>query len=150
MEGEKGGRKGKLLVALLLVFSLVFGLAVVYYEYANTSFPAREKPMSDFATVAYERFNGTEFLFVLQWKAGGNYTTLYAQLASNEYTTPVFDLRFEGVKPGQVLRMPFPLSKPLLSLHDVNLYVAVRDNANMSEFTLAYHVDSAGAVQGNI
>jgi hypothetical protein len=149
MEG-KGGRRGKLLVALLLVFSLVLGIAVVYYEYANTSFPARERPMAEFATVAYQRFNGTEYLFRVQWAAHGNYTTLYAQLTSNEYTTPVFDVRYEGVRPGQVLGMPFPLSVPYLSLHNVNLYLAVRDNSNMSEFTLVYHVESVQAVQGNI
>jgi hypothetical protein len=49
-----------------------------------------------------------------------------------------------------VLGMPFPLSVPYLSLHNVNLYLAVRDNSNMSEFTLVYHVESVEAVQGNI
>ena len=152
---RRGISGAKLVVVIMLVGAVVFSLFLGYLEYANQSFPSKQKPFSEYASVAQFAFNGTEVYYRVQWMTSGNYTPLFAQITSNgndEANSPVCDLELNSsATRGQVLEMPFAIvGGPTTALSDVELSIAVRANANMSEFTIQYPQSNVAAQPGDI
>jgi hypothetical protein len=153
MKTATGRTRRRLLVIAAVVGATAFGLLLGYLAYANDSFPTKEKPFGDYATVASSVFNGTEYDFHLQWVAGGNYTPLYAQLTSptsDAANSPVCEVGLGPVVAGQAFDLPFAIASPATGLSNVDLYIAVQSNTNMSQFTIHFHVDSVSAQPGII
>ena len=140
--------RGKVVVVVSLVAAVLFGIFLGYLAFANDSFPAREARFSDYANVTSQVFNGSEYAFTLTWKSA-DYTPLYAQVtsASSSGNTPVCELGLASVTGGQSLFMPFAIKPASGSMTSVNLWVAVRANANGTEFTIVYPVDAVIAQQ---
>jgi hypothetical protein len=148
--GGSGGSRARALVVVVVAASLAFGLYFTYNAYLNQSFPSRTVDGTTYGTIVYSRFNGTEYFFRIQWNSAGNYTPLFAQVTSNEFSTNVYDLGLGPLTKGQSMDLPFPIENPSLSLSDVYLYIAVQNNTGGGQFTIDYHISSATAVPGNI
>ena len=105
----------------MLVGALAFGLFLAYLEYQNQSFPATQKPFSDYATVVASEFNGTEVYFKVEWTTSGNFTPLYAQIGSSvdAANSPVCDLGIASLSKGQTVDLPFATTSPEGALSDV-------------------------------
>lgn len=136
----------------MLVGALAFGLFLAYLEYENQSFPAAEKPFSNYATVIASEFNGTEVYFNVEWTTSGNFTPLYAQMVStvDAANSPVCGLGITSLSKGQTIDLPFATTGPASALSDVQLFIAVRADTNMSEFTIQYQMGQVIAQPGNI
>lgn len=136
----------------MLVGALAFGLFLAYLEYENQSFPAAEKPFSNYATVIASEFNGTEVYFKVEWTTSGNFTPLYAQMVStvDAANSPVCGLGITSLSKGQTIDLPFATTGPASALSDVQLFIAVRADTNMSEFTIQYQMGQVIAQPGNI
>ena len=123
-----------------------------YLAWSNDSFPVQGKPFGEYAAVASTSFNGTELAFEVKWLSA-EYLPLYAQVTSptrDAANTPVCGLGLQNVTNGQVIPMPFGISKPSSVLTNVDLSVAVRSVATGAEFTIAYSVESVSAQEGNV
>ncbi len=143
----------KAIVLAAIVGAVLFSAYLGFLEYTNDSFPVKEKPFADYAVVQATQFNGTELYFKLGWTSSGNFTPMYAQItspSSDEANSPVCDLGLRSVVKGQTLDLPFGVSAPTTALSSVDLAIAVRANANMTEFTIVYHVAQINAQTGNI
>lgn len=141
----------RLVMVLAVVAAVVFGLFLGYLALANDSFPADERPFSNYAAVASSTFNGTEFAFTLTWR-NSTYLPLYAQLtspATDSANTPVCDLQLSTAKAGQSIFMPFTISPATATLSNVNLNIAVRSLGDNSEFTIVYEVNGGGTVDAS-
>lgn len=91
--------------------------------------------------------------FKLRWTSSGNFTPLYAQItspSSDEANSPVCDLGIGSVVTGQTLDLPFGTGAPASALSNVDLSIAVRANANMTEFTIVHTVAQINAQPGTI
>ena len=142
----------KVFVILAIGGAVLFGGYIGYLAWSNDSFPIQEKPFGDYAAVASSSFNGTELAFEVKWLSA-EYLPLYAQVTSptsDAANTPVCGLGLQNVTEGQVIPMPFGISKPSSVLTNVDLSIAVRSVATGAEFTIAYHAGSLPAQQGNI
>lgn len=139
------------MVVFAIVGALFFSLYLGLMAYQNQSFPVATKPFNDYATMTEARFNGTIYLFVLSWNNSG-YTPLYAQMTSDQdqANSPVCSIGDSSVSSGEVLTLPFSTNGPITAVSNVDLYVAVKNNANMSEFTIDYHVNNATAQIGDL
>lgn len=142
----------RLIVVAMVVGAVVFGLVLGYLAFQNQSFPSAMKPFDDYASVVSSTFNGTEYYFKVEWTTAGNFTPLYAQLTSStdSANSPVCGLGIDKVQKGQTFELPFGTASPSTALSNVDLFVAVRANSNMTEFTIQYHVDQVTAQPGNI
>lgn len=142
----------KIVVVAAIVGAVVFGLYLAYLAYTNDSFPAQERPFSDYATVASSSFNGTEFAFNVRWN-NASYLPLFAQLtspATDAANTPVCGIGYSRVQAGQVIFMPFTISPASATLTNVDLAVAVKSVATGAEFTIVYNVASISATNAPI
>lgn len=139
--------KGRLLVVVAIVGSVAFGLYIGYLALINDSFPAQVKPFGNYASIASDSFNGTEFAFNLKWE-NASALPLYAQLtspATDAANTPVCEVGLSTVAPGQTIFMPFTISPASATLSNVDLSIAVKSIANGNEFTIVYNVASVSA-----
>lgn len=153
MKTNRGLNARRLVVIAVILGATAFGLFLGYLAFVNDSFPTQEKPFGDYATVVSSVFNGTEYSFHLQWVAAGNYTPMYAQLTSSvsdAANTPVCDIGLGPVTQGTTFDLPFAIASPATGLSSVDLYIAVRSNTNMTQFTIHYHVDTVSAQPGLI
>lgn len=137
---------------VVLTGAVAFGLLLGYLEYENQSFPTREKPFSSYANVVSVVFNGTEIDFKVQWTTSGNFTPLYAQTASDTdaANSPRCDIGISSVAKGQMIDLPFATAQPESALSDVQLFVGVQANSNMTQFTIEYDHGQVNAVPGDI
>lgn len=142
---------GKVLVVIAIAGAVVFAGYVVYFEWANDSFPVQQEPFANYAAVTLTSFNGTELAYNVSWTSGA-YTPLFAQVTSptsDQANTPVCELKYSS---GSVeLFMPFAMAQPSQGLTDVDLSIAVRPAAGGGDFTIVYHLASVPlTVQGDI
>jgi len=149
-----GGRLSKARVVVIVAIggAAIFGAFLAYLAWTNDSFPVQQKPFGDYATVQAYSFNGTEVVFQVRWLVSG-YLPLYAQMTSSTSDTansPVCGLGLQNVTSGQVIPLPFGVSRPSASLGNVDLSLAVRSAATGSEFTIKYSIASMDAHQGNL
>ncbi len=131
---------------------MVFGVFLAYLAWTNDSFPVQQKPFADYAAVQSYSFNGTEVVFQVRWLSS-DFLPLYAQMTSSTSdtaNTPVCGLGLQSVSSGQVIPLPFGVSRPSATLTNLDLSMAVRSVATGSEFTIVYSVASLNAQQGNI
>ncbi|MDG6898378.1 MAG: hypothetical protein JRN24_01435, partial [Nitrososphaerota archaeon] len=144
----------KAVVIVAIVGAAAFGLYLGYLAYTNDSFPAQQKPFGDYANVVATEFNGTELYYKIQWTAGGEFTPMFAQVTSSSTdaaNTPVCGLNLTSVSNGQTIDLPFAIvGATSTSLSNVDLAIAVRANANTTEFTIVYHSDSIQGAKGDI
>jgi hypothetical protein len=144
--------KTKLLVLAALVGAVAFGLLIGYLAYSSDSFPARERPFSDYAKVVYSSFNGTEFAFRVEWESS-NYQPLFTQLtspATDAANTPVCDLKLSNATSGQMIFLPFTISPASATLSNVDLAIAVQSATNSTQFTIVYNVPLVAATNAPI
>jgi len=142
----------KLLVVAALVGAVAFGLVIGYLAYSSDSFPAQERPFSDYARVVYSSFNGTEYAFRVEWDSS-NYVPLFTQLtspATDAANTPVCDINMPSVSSGQVLFLPFTISPASAALSNVDLAIAVQSATNSTQFTIVYNVPLVNATDAAI
>ena len=135
-----------------LVGAVAFGLVIGYLAYSSDSFPAQGRPFADYAKVVYSSFNGTEFAFRVEWNSS-SYVPLYTQLtspATDAANTPVCDLRMSSIRSGQVIFLPFTISRETATLSNVNLAIAVQSATNSTQFTISYNVPSVSATSAPI
>jgi hypothetical protein len=149
-----GGRRSKARVVVIIAVggAAIFGVFLAYLAWTNDSFPVQQKPFADYATVRSYSFNGTEVVFQIRWLSS-DYLPLYAQMTSSISDTansPVCGLGLQNVTSGQVIPLPFGVSRPSASLGNVELSLAVRPVATGSEFTIKYSIASLDAHQGNL
>ena len=150
--GPRRSSTTRMVVVLVIVAAVVFGIYIGYLAWANDSFPAGERPFSQYAAVTSSSFNGTEFAFTIAW-TNSSYLPLYAQLtspATDAANTPVCDLKLSSVSNGQSLFLPFTISPPSATVNSVALSIAVKSETTGSEFTIVYNVATASAGNGNI
>jgi hypothetical protein len=143
---------GKLLVLAALVGAVAFGLFVGYLAYSNDSFPAQTRPFTNYASVAYSSFNGTEYAFRVEWNSS-NYLPLFTQLtspATDAANTPVCDLKLSTIKSGQTIFLPFTISPESATLSNVDLKIAVQSATNSTQFTIIYNVPLISATNAPI
>jgi hypothetical protein len=145
------GRRRISTVRALVIASVVgataFGLLIGYLAYTSDSFPTQERPFSQYASVVYSSFNGTEFAFRVQW-SNGSYIPLYTQLTSPDTdaaNTPVCSLNASKIAGGQTVFLPFTISPASAALSNVDLAIAVQSATNSTEFTIVYNVPSISA-----
>ena len=144
--------KTKLLVLAALVGAVAFGLLIGYLAYSSDSFPAQERPFSDYAKVVYSSFNGTEFAFRVEWESS-NYQPLFTQLtspATDAANTPVCDLKLSNATSGQMIFLPFTISPASATLSNVDLAIAVQSATNSTQFTIVYNVPLVAATNAPI
>ncbi len=137
----------RVIVVAAIVGAAAFGLFIGYLAYSSDSFPAQVRPFSDYASVVYSSFNGTEFAFRVQWN-NGSYVPLFSQLtspATDAANTPVCELKLSGLTSGQTIFLPFTISPETASLSNVNLSIAVQSATNSTQFTIVYNVPSISA-----
>ena len=137
----------RLLVIAAILGAVSFGLFIGYLAYSNDSFPSQKRPFSNYASVVYSSFNGTEFAFRVQWN-DGNYVPLFTQLtspATDAANTPVCDLKLSTIGSGQTIFLPFTISPASPTLSNVDLSIAVQAATNSTEFTIVYNVPSVSA-----
>ena len=149
---SQGQRFVKLLVVAVVAGALVFGGYVGYLAWVNDSFPAQQRPFSEYAAVTTSTFNGTEYSFTIQWLRSDT-APLYAQLTSpstDAANTPVCDIGVDTVQAGQQSFMPFAISQHVAVLSNVELSIAMKSVVNGSEFTIVYDVSTVTANPGNI
>ena len=154
MSPTDGGTRSKARVVVIVAIggAAIFGVFLAYLAWTNDSFPVQQKPLGDYATVQAYFFNGTEVVFQVRWLSSG-YLPLYAQMTSSTSDTansPVCGLGLQNVTSGQVIPLPFGVSRPSASLGNVDLSLAVRSVATGSEFTIKYSIASLDAHQGNL
>lgn len=151
MPQPKGNRRAKAIVAVFIIGAVVFSLYLGVEAYENQSFPRQTEPFSQYATMTEARFNGTIYLFVLNWDNGG-YTPLYAQMTADQdqANSPACQIGNSTVASGQTLTLPFSTNGPLTAVSDVDLWIAVKNNTSTSEFTIDYHVNNATAQIGDL
>jgi len=148
--GQAARRKpstARLLVIAAVVGATAFGLLLGYLAYTSDSFPAQERPFSDYASVVYSSFNGTEYAFRVQWNTG-NYVPLYTQLTSPDTdaaNTPVCSINMSSITNGQIIFLPFTISPASAALSNVDLSIAVQSATNSTQFTIVYNVPSVSA-----
>ena len=143
---------GKLLLIAALVGAVAFGLFIGYLAYSSDSFPSQERPFANYAKVVYSSFNGTEYAFRIEWNSS-NYLPLYTQLtspATDAANTPVCDLRISSIRGGQVIFLPFNISRETATLSNVDLSIAVQSATNSTQFTISYSVPSVSATSAPI
>jgi hypothetical protein len=143
---------GKVLVVVAIAGAVVFGLYIGYLALANDSFPTQVKPFANYAEVASESFNGTEFAFNLTWN-NASALPLYVQLtspATDAANTPVCQVGLSKIAAGQSIFMPFTISPASATLSNVDLSIAVKSIANGNEFTISYNVASVSATNSPI
>lgn len=153
VRGSRAVSRARSAVIAAIAAAVILGAYFVYLAYTNDSFPTKQKPFADYAVVTATQFNGTELYFRLQWRSSGNFTPLYAQItssSSDEANGPVCDLGVSSVVSGQTLDFPFGVSSPTSGLSNVNLAIAVRANANMTEFTIIHSLALISAQPGAI
>ena len=150
---SRGVSRTRLAVALVICGAVAFSLYLGYIAWSSSSFPVKEKPFGDYASVVTTEFNGTELYYKVQWNAANGFLPLYAQITSpqtDEANSPVCDLGLNTVVAGQMLDMPFGISAPKQALASVDLAIAVRATSNLTEFTIVYHIDQIIANPGKI
>ena len=143
---------GKLLVVVALVGAAAFGLLIGYLAYTTDSFPAQERPFSNYAKVVYSSFNGTEYAFRVEWNSS-NYVPLFTQLtspATDAANTPVCDLKMSTAESGQIIFLPFTISPASAALSNVDLAIAVQSATNSTQFTITYNVPLVNATNAVI
>lgn len=142
----------KVVVVVAVVGAVVFGLYLGYLAYSNDSFPAQQMPFTQYASVTWSSFNGTEFAFNVRW-VSASYLPLFAQLtspATDAANTPVCDMGYSSVRAGQVIFMPFTISPASATLTNVDLAIAVKSVNTGGEFTIVYNVASVSATNAAI
>ncbi|HUI23368.1 MAG TPA: hypothetical protein VLY82_03135 [Nitrososphaerales archaeon] len=142
----------RLLVIAALAGAVAFGLVIGYLAYSSDSFPAQERPFSDYAKVVYSSFNGTEYAFRVEWNNSG-YLPLFTQLtspATDAANTPVCDINMSSISSGQTIFLPFTISPASATLSNVDLAIAVRSATNSTQFTIVYNVPLANATNAAI
>lgn len=154
MSPTGGGRRSltRAVVVVAVGGAAFFGVFLAYLAWTNDSFPVQQKTFGDYATVQSYSFNGTEVVFQVRWLSSG-YLPLYAQMTSSTSDTansPVCGLSLQNATSGQVIPLPFGVSRPSASLGNVDLSLAVRSVATGSEFTIKYSIESLDAHQGNL
>jgi len=146
-KARRGLSRARLLVIAAVVGATAFGLLIGYLAYTSDSFPTQERPFSQYASVVYSSFNGTEFAFRIQW-SNGSYVPLYTQLTSQDTdaaNTPVCSLNASRIESGQTIFLPFTISPESAALSNVDLAIAVQSATNSTEFTIVYSVASISA-----
>ena len=148
---SKSQRRNRVIIVLVIVGALAFSLYLGIEAYENQSFPVQTEPFALYATVTEARFNGTIYLFVLNW-SNGNYTPLFAQMTADQdqANSPVCSIGDSSVSTGQTLTLPFSTNGPITSVSNVDLYIAVKNNTSMNEFTIDYHINNATAQIGDL
>ena len=139
--------KGRMLVLAAIIGAIAFGLLIGYLAYTNDSFPAQERPFSNYAKVISSTFNGTEYAFNVEWNSS-SYVPLFTQLtsdATDAANTPVCDLQMSGIRGGQMIFLPFTISPASAALSDVDLAIAVQAANNGTQFTITYSVPLVNA-----
>jgi len=142
----------RLLVMAALVGAVAFGLLIGYLAYSSDSFPAQERPFSDYAKVVYSSFNGTEYAFRVEWDTS-NYLPLFTQLtspATDAANTPVCDINMSSIRSGQTIFLPFTISPATATLSNVDLAIAVQSATNSTQFTIVYSVPLVNATDAVI
>lgn len=140
-------------LALVIVAAVAFSLYIGYLAWSGSSFPVKERPFGDYATVVSTQFNGTEIYYGVEWNTSSGFVPLYAQITSpqtDEANSPVCGLDLSAATRGQMLDLPFAITAPKQSLASVDLAIAVRQASNMTEFTIVYHIDQINAQPGKI
>ena len=143
---------GKIAVVVAIAGAVVFGSYIGYLAWTNGSFPAKVKPFEEYATVVSTSFNGTDLSFGIRWLSG-DFTPLFAQvssLSSDAANSPTCWLNLSNATSGQMIPMPFGISKPTPVLTNVELSIAVESVANRSQFTIVHTLESISAMQGNV
>jgi hypothetical protein len=143
--------KSKALVLVALFSAVAFGGVLGYLALSNDSFPSRESPFQNYASLASATFNGTEYSFRLNWLST-NYTPKFAQISSDETdaaNSPVCDIGQNVSGPGGTLFLPFAINTPSSSLGHVDLWLDV-EAVNGTQFSIVYHANPVSAVQGDI
>lgn len=144
--------KARLLVLAAIIGAIAFGLVIGYLAYTNDSFPAQERPFSNYAEVVSSNFNGTEYAFTVEWNSS-SYVPLFTQLtsdATDAANTPVCDLQMTGIRAGQTIFLPFTISPASAALSDVDLSIAVQSATNSTQFTITYSVPLVNATNAAI
>lgn len=150
--GPKRQRILRALVVAAVAGAIIFGGYVGYLAWTNDSFPAHQKPFSEYASIASAKFNGTEYAFNIVWLRADS-LPIFAQITSSSTdaaNSPVCDLGLATVQNGQTIFMPFAVTQHLQALNDVDLSVAVRSVSNGSTFTIVYNTANIGAQPGDI
>jgi len=141
----------KVLVLATFVGALAFGGYLGYLAWANDSFPAQQKPFSDYANITSVRFNGTEYAVTISWLSGSD-LPLYVQITSSvsdAANSPVCDLGLGSATMGESIFMPFGVSGTSAAPTNVNIWIAVR-SASGTEFTIRQQIENYTSYQGDI